>query len=163
MPVTFHQAWHLITAHFAVGLTLATTLLVIIGFIARVIGYRDFARKLAYPIHVTALLSLIALVLVVLGALADFPAASFAASPWFKLKMEFAVTVFAVHAGLYMTVMLSGERIWDSPPMLAYTLILALLGGFMIMVLGAAGGYLAYGHSVLEPLLRSQGFPLPRA
>ena len=163
MPVSFHPAWHPISAHFAVGFTVGTSLLVIIGLIARLLGYRDFARKLTAPIHVASLLSLITLVLVVAGALVDFPSSTFAASPWFKLKTHLAVIAFAVYAGLYTTVMLKRERIWDSPALLAYVVVLALLGSGVISVLGAAGGYLAYGHSVLEPLLKLVGFPLPRA
>lgn len=162
MPISLHPTWHPMLAHFAVGFTMGTSILVVIGFIARLLGFKEFPKKLTYPLHVLALLSLISLVIVSASTLMDFPAASFAASPWFKLKTSFAILTFFVYTGVYTMVMLRRDRIWENPMNLAFMVALAVVGGFTVSVLGAAGGYLEYGHSILEPVLRALGFPMPR-
>ena len=162
MPVTLHPTWHPLFVHVAIGFTLGASLLVIVGAIAKGIGYKEFTLRLTYPLHVLLLLSIIFLVLAAGSALMDFPASAFAASPWFKFKTIISIITFFIYSGMYLLVALRAEDIWGSPASLAYMVVLAIAGGFLVFVLGAAGGYMAYGHSVLESVLKAMGLPLPR-
>jgi cation transport ATPase len=162
MPISLHPTWHPMMVHMAVGFTLGSSLLIIIGAIAEGLKYRDFAVKLTYPIHVMLLLAIISLVAAAASALADFPAATFSASPWFKFKTIVTIIVFFIYSGMYLLVALVTDRIWRSKAALSYMVVLAIVGAFLVASLGAAGGYMEYGHSVLEPLLRILGLPMPR-
>lgn len=164
MPISLHPSWHPIAAHFAVGLAMAASLLAIVGLIARIAGRKEFAEKwLTKPLHVTALLTLWALILVGVSVMADFPASAFAASAWFRFKTTLAIASFFIYMGMYYTMVIRGERVWSDNASLAYLAVLAAIGAFTITVLGAAGGYLSQGHSVMEPLLKMLGLPMPRA
>jgi hypothetical protein len=164
VPISLHPVWHPLTAHFAIGLTMSVSGLIIVGLIARLIGKRDFAEHwLTKPIHVASLLSIWAIIIVGATAMIDFPASAFAASAWFRFKTTMAIASFFIYLGIYYTVASRGEKMWSDNASLAYTVILALLGAFAITLLGAAGGYLTYGHSVMEPLLKMMGLPMPRA
>ncbi len=159
MPVTLYPGWHAISAHFAVGFTVGTSILVVVGLLARLLGYREFAAKLTAPLHAMLLLALVSFTLACATVLADFPAATLAASPWFRFKALVAVVAFFTYTGMYMLVALRRERVWENTLLLAYTTALALLGGFLVAVLGAAGGMLSSGHTVLKPVLAALGLP----
>ena len=134
------------------------------GLIARTAGRKEFAEKWpTKPLHVTALLTLWALILVGVSVMADFPASAFAASAWFRFKTTLAIASFFIYMGIYYTMVARGEKVWSDNASLAYLVILAVIGAFTITVLGAAGGYLSQGHSVMEPLLKMLGLPMPRA
>jgi len=164
MPISLHPVWHPIAAHFAVGLTMTVSLLVIVGLIARIIGKREFAEHwLTKPIHVLSLLSVWAIIIVGASAMVDFPASAFAASAWFRFKTTFAIAAFFTYLGIYYAVMARKEKVWSDNATLTYTVILALIGAFLVTALGAAGGYLSQGHSVMEPLLKLLGLPMPRS
>ena len=162
MPLSLHPTWHPMLVHFAVGSTLASSLLVIIGLVAKYSGYKDITRKLTFPLHLALLFSLITLVLACASALMDFPASTFAASSWFRFKTMVSIATFFVYSGMYLLVALRKENVWENNACLAYLVILALLGGGLVTTLSAAGGYLEYGHSVLEPVLKTLGLPMPR-
>ncbi|GEM_PF-1838613 len=163
MPITLHPAWHPIMAHFAVGFSMGASLLVMVGLAAILFNNNGFAKRLTYPLSIMLLLSLISLAITGASAMIDFPAATFAASPWFKFKTTFEILAFFVYMGMYYTVLLKNEGLWEDKTSLTYMIVLAAIGAFTISVLGAAGGYLAVGHSVLEPLLEMLGLPMPRA
>ncbi len=155
--VTLYTPWHSITAHFGVAIPVTASILVIIALIAKLCGREDFARRLTYPIRVFLLLSMISLVLACAGALIDFPASAFASSPLFSFKTTFAIITFFVYAGMYYTVTLKDEEIWNTKLCLAYLIVLAVVGLFTVSTLGAVGGYLGKGHTVLEFVLRAFG------
>jgi len=151
------------SSHFAVGFAMGASLLVIIGLIAKLIGKRDFAEKLSYPVHVMSLLSLFALILACASAVIDFPTATFAASPWFRFKTTMAILSFFIYAAMYYVFMLKRQEVWTDNAATAYVVVLAIVGGLTISLLGAAGGYMVQGHSVLDFLLKAFGVPMPRA
>jgi len=155
--VTLYTPWHSITAHFGVAIPMIASMLVIIALISKFAGRDDFARKLTYPIKVFLLLSMVSIILACVGALIDFPASAFASSPLFSFKTTFAIITFFVYAGMYYTVTLKKEEIWNTKLSLAYVVALAVIGMFTVSTLGAVGGYLGKGHTVLEFVLRAFG------
>ncbi|MEA1967744.1 MAG: hypothetical protein U9N77_05955 [Thermodesulfobacteriota bacterium] len=155
--VTLHSTWHIILAHAAVALPLCASLLVIIGLIARIRNKEELAVKLTYPIRIFLLLAVIAIVLAFTGAMIDFPSASFAASPVFNAKTSLAIAVFFIYIGLYYLISLKKEAIWKDTQGLSYAVILSIGGGICVSLLGAAGGHLAKGHTIMEPLLHALG------
>ncbi len=155
--VTLHSTWHIILAHSAVALPLWASLLVIIGLIARLNNKEAFAVKLTYPIQIFLLLAVITIVLAVTGAMIDFPSASFAASPIFNAKTNLAIAVFFVYLGLYYLISLKKEGIWTDNMGLSYAVFLSIGGGICVSLLGATGGHLAKGHTVMAPLLHALG------
>jgi len=148
------------TAHFAASIPLIATLLILIGFIARILGYREFARSLTKPIHYILILSLLSLLIASASTLIDFPGGTFIASPFFRMKTILAVAVFPIYSVTYFMCLVRGVDIWDKWGSLIYTLLLSLVGGGMIIILGSIGGYLSTGHTILEPILRSLGLPI---
>lgn len=155
--VTLHSTWHIIFAHAAVALPLLASLLVIIGLIAKIKNKEELAVKLTYPIQIFLLLAIIAIVLTFAGAMIDFPSASFAASPIFSTKTSLAIAVFFIYLGLYYLIALKKEAIWKDTLGLSYAVISSIGGGICISLLGAAGGHLAKGHTVMQPLLHALG------
>ncbi len=155
--VTLYTPWHSITAHFGVAIPTFASVLVLVALVSKLAGREEFAKRMTYPINVFSLLSMVSIVLACAGALIDFPASTFTASPFFGFKTILAIVTFFVYAGLYYTVTLKKEDIWSSGPSLAYVTILAILGFFTVSTLGAIGGYLSKGHTVLDFVLRSFG------
>ncbi len=152
--ITLYTPWHSIGAHFGVGVPVIASILAITGILAKLIGRNDFAEKLTFPLHALAFLSMIAITVAFAGALIDFPGLTFKVSPFFRTKVILAIIAFFVYAGMYYTVMLKKEEIWRSSAALTYLGALALIGIFLISSLGAIGGYLGKGHTVLIFVLK---------
>ncbi len=153
MVMTLHSTWHSITAHFGAAVPMIASLVVIVGLIAKIIGKDDFAKNLTTPLHVISLLSIISILLACAGAVIDFPLRSFVVSPYLSTKVTLAVIAFFVYCGMYYTVASRKERVWEGASF-GYIVFLAFFGALIIAMLGAIGGILATGHSVLEPLVK---------
>ncbi len=152
--ITLYTPWHSIGAHFGVGIPVFASVLALTGILGKVFGKDEFAKKLTLPLHAFAFLSMIVITIAFAGALIDFPGLTFKVSPFFRTKVILAIIAFFVYAGMYYTVMLKKEDIWKSGGALTYLGILALIGLFLISSLGAIGGYLGKGHTVLIFVLK---------
>jgi len=154
------STWHIMAAHFAASIPLFASILIIVGVIAKILKYNDFAIKLTKPIHTVLIFSLISILLACAGALIDFPPGTFIASPFFRIKTILAVTVFSIYSVIYFMFLIREEEIWTRNISLGYTLILSIIGGALIILLGSIGGLLSTGHTVLEGILKLLGFPI---
>ncbi|MDK2372888.1 MAG: hypothetical protein QI197_05870 [Candidatus Korarchaeota archaeon] len=163
MSLVIHSAWHSMSSHFAVGFAAGSSLLIVVGLVAELMNKRELSSKLSYPIHVMSFLSLLSILVTCAAAITDFPTGTFVASPWFRFKTTLAIVSFFVYTAIYYMFSVMGREIWKDRVALTYAVILAILGGFTVSLLGAAGGYMAQGHSVLEFLLRALGVPMSRA
>ncbi len=155
--VTLYTPYHSMTAHFGAAFPFVTSAIIILAVIYKSIGREDLTKKLTFPIRVMLLISLLSIMLACAGALIDFPPSAFIASPFFSLKTTFAIITFFIYTGLYYTFKLKEESIWESQIGIIYVAVLALAGMFTVSVLGAIGGYLGKGHTVLEFVLKFFG------
>ncbi|MFW9809091.1 MAG: DUF2231 domain-containing protein [Candidatus Thorarchaeota archaeon] len=167
------MAIHPVFVHFHTGILTATAAVALISLILRIL-FRDNINtpgtRLATIFHQSDIFIYIGSIIGFLGLIAgmvtgfmepDYPMEVLVALPIMRFKILWSVICTEIYLYLMIVRAKMGDRVWAKPSSYLPYGILVIVGGVLMMVMGALGGIAVYGTSILGPILDWIGIPWP--
>ncbi len=167
------MAIHPVFVHFHTGILTATAAIALVMLILRIL-FRDNINtpgtKLASIFHQLDIFIYGGSIIGFLGLIAgmvtgfmepDYPLEVLVVLPIMRFKILWSVICTEIYLFLMIVRAKVGDRIWVKPSSYLPYGILVIVGGVLMMVMGALGGIAVYGTSILEPILDWIGIPWP--
>ncbi|MDF1538921.1 MAG: hypothetical protein P1Q69_08460 [Candidatus Thorarchaeota archaeon] len=165
------MALHPVFVHFHTGILAATAVLAIFSLIMRLVfreGIRTPGTRMAKVFHEFDIFiywgSIIGLLGLVSGAVTgfmDWPMEALLDNPYMRFKILWSAITMQIYVFLVFIRTKVGDKIWDSTSGFVIYSILTIVGGALMMIMGAMGGIAVYGTSILSPILDWLGLPWP--
>jgi hypothetical protein len=167
------MAIHPVFVHFHTGILTATAAVALVNLILR-IAFKDNINtpgsRTARIFHQFDIFIYIGAIIGFLGLIAgavtgfmepDYPVNVLVALPIMRFKILWSVVCTEIYLYLMIVRAKVGDRIWIKPSSYLPYAILTIVGGVLMMVMGALGGIAVYDTSILEPILDWIGIPWP--
>jgi len=165
------MALHPVFVHFHTGILTATAALAIFSLIMRLVfreGIRTPGTRMAKVFHEFDIFiywgSIIGLLGLVAGAITgfmDWPMEALLDNPYMRFKILWSAVTMQIYVFLVFIRAKVGDKIWDSTSGFLIYSSLVIVGGALMMLMGAMGGIAVYDTSILEPILDWLGLPWP--
>ncbi len=158
-----NTAYHNMSVHLSIGVLIALVLVAIAVFIV----YRkqkdsELFKQLDYSLPVFLFIGIIGIAVACVSPLIDYPAwSALVASPLIKVKICLAVIAFEVFLMLFYIRWKKGPELWKNQKLAIYFVVLAVIGGILISLIGAIGGFITIQETSLEALLNFLGVAIP--
>jgi len=167
------MAIHPVFVHFHTGILTATAAVALVNLILRV-AFKDNINtpgtRLARIFHQFDIFIYIGAFIGFLGLIAgavtgfmepDYPVNVLVALPIMRFKILWSVVCTEIYLYLMIVRAKVGDRVWVKPSSYIPYAVLTIVGGVLMMVMGALGGIAVYNTSILEPILDWLGIPWP--
>ena len=165
------MALHPVFVHFHTGILAATAALALLNIIFRMI-YRDSIRtpetRLARIFHEFDIFIFWGNIIGLLGLFAgmitgfmDWPMQALIDDPYLRFKILWSIVSTEIFIFLVFIRAKVGDKVWVKTSTYLIYGILTVIGGGLIIILGALGGIAVYGTSILSPILEWIGLPWP--
>jgi len=165
------MALHPVFVHFHTGILAATAALGLIMIILRMV-YRDSIRtpdtRLAKLFHEFDIFIFWGNIIGLLGLFAgmvtgfmDWPMQALVEDPYMRFKILWSIVGTEIFIFLVFIRAKVGDKIWVNTSTYLIYGILTVIGGGLMIILGAMGGIAVYDTSILEPILDWIGLPWP--
>ncbi len=165
------MAIHPVFIHFHTGILTANAVLCLIMIVLRVV-FREAINtpgtKMARIFHELDLFIFWGNIIGLLGlfggmvtGLMDWPLQALLANAYMRAKMFWSIMAVQIYLFLVIVRAKLGDKIWKSTSGFMIYGVLGIVGGAMIILMGALGGIAVYGTSILEPVLDWLGMPWP--
>ncbi|MFW9794143.1 MAG: DUF2231 domain-containing protein [Candidatus Thorarchaeota archaeon] len=167
------MAIHPVFVHFHTGILTATAAVALICLVLRIL-FRDNINtpgtRLATIVHQSDIFIFIGSIIGFIGLIAgmvtgfmepEYPVEILVALPIMRFKILWSVICTEIYLYLMIIRAKMGDRIWIKPSSYLPYGILVIVGGVLMMVMGALGGIAVYETSILEPILDWIGIPWP--
>ncbi len=167
------MAIHPVFVHFHTGILTATAAVALVNLILR-IGFKDNINtpgtRMARVFHQFDIFIYIGSIIGFLGLIAgmvtgfmepDYPMSVLVALPIMRFKILWSIVCTEIYLFLMIVRAKVGDRIWIRPSSYLPYGILVIIGGVLMMIMGALGGIAVYNTSILEPILDWIGIPWP--
>ncbi len=165
------MALHPVFVHFHTGILTATAALAIFMLIMRLVfreGIRTPGTRMAKVFHEFDIFiywgSIIGLIGLVAGAITgfmDWPMEALIDDPYMRFKILWSAVTSQIYVFLIFIRTKLGDKVWDSTSGFLIYGILVIVGGALMMIMGAMGGIAVYNTSILSPILDFLGLPWP--
>ncbi|MCK5150251.1 MAG: hypothetical protein KAQ65_00360 [Candidatus Thorarchaeota archaeon] len=165
------MALHPVFVHFHTGILTATAALAIFMLIMRLVfreGIRTPGTRMAKVFHEFDIFiywgSIIGLIGLVAGAVTgfmDWPMEALIDDPYMRFKILWSAVTSQIYVFLIFIRTKLGDKVWDSTSGFLIYGILVIVGGALMMIMGAMGGIAVYNTSILSPILDFLGLPWP--
>ena len=90
-----------------------------------------------------------------------WPVTTLLADPTMRFKILFSSIAVELYVFLVVVRTKIGDRVWVGRVSFLTYGIVAIIGGMLMVFMGALGGRAVYGESILDPLLNWLGLPWP--
>ncbi|TFG97896.1 hypothetical protein E4H12_07505 [Candidatus Thorarchaeota archaeon] len=167
------MAIHPVFVHFHTGILTATAAVALVMLILRIL-FRDNINtpgtRLARIFHQLDIFIYGGSIIGILGLIAgmvtgfmepDYPLGVLTVLPIMRFKILWSIVCTEVYLYLIIVRAKIGDRVWIKPSSYLPYAILVIVGGVLMMVMGALGGIAVYGTSILSPILDWLGIPWP--
>lgn len=167
------MAIHPVFVHFHTGILTAMAAVALVSLILRIL-FRDNINtpgtRLARIFHQFDIFIYIGSIIGFLGLIAgmvtgfmepDYPVEVLVALPIMRFKILWSVIGTEIYLYLMIVRAKIGDRVWVKTSSYLPYGILVIVGGVLMMVMGALGGIAVYGTSILSPILDWLGIPWP--
>ncbi len=165
------MALHPVFVHFHTGILTVIAALAIFNLIMRLVfreGIRTPGTRMAKIFHEFdifiywgCIIGLIGLVVGAVTGFMDWPMDVLLDNPYMRFKILWSTITMQIYVFLVFIRTKVGDKIWDSTSGFLIYGILVIIGGALIMLMGAMGGIAVYNTSILEPVLDWLGLPWP--
>jgi hypothetical protein len=91
----------------------------------------------------------------------DFPVDALVQIPIMRFKILWSTVSVEIYLYLIIIRAKLGDRVWVKASTYFPYAILVMLGGLLVIIIGALGGIAVYGTSILQPVLDWIGIPWP--
>ena len=91
----------------------------------------------------------------------DWPMEALVLDPYMRFKILFSAITTQIYIFLVFIRAKLGDKVWDTTSGFLIYGILVVVGGALMIIMGAMGGIAVYNTSILEPLLDWLGLPWP--
>jgi hypothetical protein len=167
------MAIHPVFVHFHTGILVATAVVALVNLLLRVL-FRDNINtpgtRLAGMFHQFDVFIYIGSIIGFLGLIAgmvtgfmepDYPMGALVQMPIMRFKILWSVVSLEIYLYLMIVRAKLGDRVWVKASSYFPYAILTIVGGVLMMIMGALGGIAVYDTSILEPILDWIGIPWP--
>lgn len=167
------MAIHPVFVHFHTGILTATAAVALVNLILRIL-FRDNINtpgtRLSRIFHQFDIFIYGGAIIGFMGLIAgmvtgfmepDWPVDVLVAVPIMRFKILWSVVCTEIYLYLMIVRAKMGDRVWIKPSSYLPYGILTIVGGVLMMVMGALGGIAVYDTSILEPILDWIGIPWP--
>ena len=165
------MALHPVFVHFHTGILAACAALGLVNIILRLV-FREAIRtpgtrmsRIFHEFDVFIfwgnIIGLLGLVVAMITGFIDWPVAALLPDPYMRFKILFSIIATQIYVFLVVVRAKLGDKVWDTTSGFLIYGILVVVGGALIILMGAMGGIAVYGTSILEPLLDWLGLPWP--
>ena len=167
------MAIHPVFVHFHTGILTATAAVALVNLLLRVL-FRDNINtpgtRLSRIFHQFDVFIYIGSIIGFLGLIAgmvtgfmepEFPVEALVQMPIMRFKILWSIVSIEIYLYLMIVRAKLGDRVWVKASSYFPYAILVIVGGVLMMVMGALGGIAVYGESILGPILDWIGIPWP--
>ncbi len=167
------MAIHPTFVHFHTGILAAVAAVVMINMLLRLM-YREAIRtpgtRMAKIFHELDIFifwgNIIGLIGLIAGMVTGFmepswPIDVLLADPIMRFKILWSIVATELYIFLVVVRAKVGDRIWVKRSTFLIYGIITVIGGMLMVFMGALGGVAVYGESILDPLLNWLGLPWP--
>ncbi|MHA2069622.1 MAG: hypothetical protein ACXABY_35105 [Candidatus Thorarchaeota archaeon] len=165
------MAIHPVFVHFHTGILVATAALAFFNIIMRLV-FRDNIRtpgtrmaKIFHEfdtfIHWGNIIGFLGLIVGMITGFMDWSMPLLLGDPYMRFKILWSVIATQVYLFLIIVRTKLGDRVWVSTSGFLIYGIPIVVGGVLMMMLGAMGGIAVYNDSILKPILDWLGLPWP--
>lgn len=167
------MAIHPVFVHFHTGILTATAAVALLNLFLR-IAFKDSINtpgsRMARIFHQADVFMYVGSIIGFLGLIAgaatgfmepDYPMAVLEASAIMRFKILWSVVTLEIYLFLIIVRAKLGDRIWVKPSTYIPYATLIIIGGGLMVLMGALGGLAVYNESIMAPLLDWAGIPWP--
>ncbi len=165
------MALHPVFVHFHTGILAAGAALALINLILRLV-FRESIRtpgtrmsrifhEFDVFIYWGNIIGLMGLVAAMATGFLDWPVAALVLDPIMRFKILGSAITTQIYIFLVLIRTKLGDKVWDTTSGFLIYGILVVVGGALMIIMGAMGGIAVYNTSILEPLLDWLGLPWP--
>ncbi len=167
------MAIHPVFVHFHTGILVATAAVALVSLLLRVL-FRDnintpgtrlssIFHQFDVFIYIGAIIGFIGLIAgMVTGFMEpDYPMETLTQMPVMRFKILWSIVSTEIYLFLIIVRAKMGDRVWIKASSYFPYAILTIVGGVLMMLMGALGGIAVYGTSILGPILQWMGIPWP--
>ncbi|UCE11789.1 MAG: hypothetical protein JSW61_07620 [Candidatus Thorarchaeota archaeon] len=165
------MAIHPVFVHFHTGILTANAAIALLNLIMRTV-FRDRIRtpgttmaRLFHEFDTFILwgniIGLLGLVAGVVTGFMDWPMQALIDDPYMRFKILWSAIALEIFVFLVVMRLKLGDRVWASTSSYLIYGILVVVGGVLMIILGAMGGIAVYSDSILKPVLDWLGLPWP--
>jgi hypothetical protein len=167
------MAIHPVFVHFHTGILAALAAVALVNLILRIL-FRDNINtpgtRLARIFHQFDVFIYIGSIIGFIGLIAgmvtgfmepDFPVDALVQIPIMRFKILWSTVSVEIYLYLIIIRAKLGDRVWVKASTYFPYAILVMLGGLLVIIIGALGGIAVYGTSILQPVLDWIGIPWP--
>ena len=167
------MAIHPVFVHFHTGILTATAAVALLNLLLR-IAFKDNINtpgsRTARIFHQADIFMYVGSIIGFLGLIAgmvsgfmepEYPMTVLVAMPIMRFKILWSIVATEIYLFLIIVRAKLGDRVWIKPSTYIPYASLIIVGGGLMVIMGALGGLSVYNSSIMSPLLDWLGIPWP--
>ena len=167
------MAIHPVFVHFHTGILTATAAVALVNLLLRILFRESIntpGTRLSRIFHQFDVFIYIGAIIGFLGLIAgmvtgflepEWPVSRLVDSPIMRFKILWSVVATEIYLYLMIVRAKLGDRVWLKISTYLPYAVITIIGGVLMMIIGALGGMEVYGTSILQPILEWIGIPWP--